>query len=112
MCGGSHNEMVTLQAVNLRAEPREAYRYHPLDRVPIFIDVLEFSAVLRALTRGDQGKPFFKKGKGPYQIWVWVKIQPPGNGPQVLVFGSIYQVPFHLPGPFSVRIFDQPFVVW
>ena len=23
--------------------------------------------------------------------WVWVKIKPPGNGPQVLVLGSIYQ---------------------
>ena len=23
--------------------------------------------------------------------WVWVKIKPPGIGPQVLVFGSIYQ---------------------
>ena len=24
-------------------------------------------------------------------MWVWVKIQPPGYGPQVLVLGSIYQ---------------------
>ena len=25
------------------------------------------------------------------EIWVWVKIKPPGYGPQVFVFGSIYQ---------------------
>ena len=36
--------------------------------------------------------------------WVWVKIQPPGYGPQVLVFGSIYQGK-----PCWVPIFDpQP----
>ena len=26
--------------------------------------------------------------------WVWVKIKPPGIGPQVLVLGSIYQALF------------------
>ena len=33
--------------------------------------------------------------------WVWVKIKPPGIGPQVLVFGSIYQGK-----PFGAPIFD------
>ena len=39
-------------------------------------------------------------------IWVWVKIKPPGIGPQILVHVSIYQGK-----PFWVHIFDpQPFV--
>ena len=37
---------------------------------------------------------------GLIPIWVWVKIRPPGIGPQVLVHVSTYQ------GPFGVPIFD------
>ena len=33
-------------------------------------------------------------------MWVWVKV-PPGIGPQVLVFGSLYQG-----NPFRIRVFD------
>ena len=32
-----------------------------------------------------------EKGQDMQQIWVWVKIKPPGNGPQVLVHVSIYR---------------------
>ena len=45
--------------------------------------------------------------KSPGLIWAWVKIKPPGYGPQVLVFGSIYQGK-----PFWVPVFDpQPFAL-
>ena len=44
-------------------------------------------------------------GRAHLSIWVWVKIKPPGIGPQVLVLGSIYQG-----NPFWVPMFDpQPF---
>ena len=38
---------------------------------------------------------------GVCPMWVWEKVNPPGYGPQGLVFGSIYQGK-----PFWVRIFD------
>ena len=47
----------------------------------------------------------FFQGLEVKAILVWVKIRPPGIGPQVLVFGSIYQG-----NPFWVPIFDpQPY---
>ena len=50
---------------------------------------------------------FFGKPEG--NIWVWVRMTPPGIGPLVLVMGFIYQGK-----PFWVPIFDpQPDqVVW
>ena len=41
--------------------------------------------------------------KEPEEKWVWVKIKPPGIGPQELVLGSIYQGK-----PFGVTLLFEP----
>ena len=44
---------------------------------------------LLSLSKQPKGVP--SKNDRPIAIWVWVKIRPPGIGPQILVFSSIYQ---------------------
>ena len=54
-------------------------------------------------------------------VWVWVKMKPPGIGPQVLVLGSLYQgflfyqgfILVHLPGiHFGVTLFLTTTAMW
>ena len=68
---------------------------HPTQIVPSQSNSLAEAALRKVFVtaRGHLlGSPAL--GKARREIWVWVKIKPPGIGPRVFVDVSIYQVPF------------------
>ena len=59
---------------------------------PVVKPLLDVRLVLPQLGSISTKNGWFPGGFGGDQpIWAWVKIEPPGYGPQVLVHASIYQ---------------------